>query len=161
MHTTNQATTPSHNPALTVQPLVSHRRDTEWFQAIPGERLSIRVLSASVGGQFSILESYSAPGTATPIHTHLEDEVFHILSGAPTFMIGGEIFESAPGSIIVIPAGTPHGWKNRTREEAHMLAIFRPGGVEELFTRIAGLAPDDIARVAAEYGSVVVGPPIE
>lgn len=145
---------------VTGQHVVGHQRDAEWFEAIPGERLSLRVRSADVGGRYAIMESHAAPGTAAPLHTHREDEIFYVLGGYPTFRLDDEIVETAPGSLVVIPGGTPHAWKNRTDEEVHMLAIFSPGGVEEFFTKIAGLTPDRIAVLAADYGTFVLGPPI-
>jgi hypothetical protein len=44
---------------------------------------------------------------------------------------------------------------------ARCVVTFTPGGVEELFTRIGGLPPAEVAELAAHYGTIVVGPPLE
>lgn len=42
-----------------------------------------------------------------------------------------------------------------------MLATFTPGGVEAMFEQLAGLPPEEVVRVAASFGTVVVGPPLD
>jgi quercetin dioxygenase-like cupin family protein len=117
--------------------------------------------SKDVGGRYGVMESIAGPGTAAPMHTHLEDEIFHVLSGTPTFALADKVFDAKPGDIVIIPAGVPHAWKNRTKTDLHMVVTFVPGGVEELFTKLAGLSPEQIGTLAARYGSVVVGPPLK
>lgn len=135
--------------------------EQEWFSAVPGERLSIRVHSSDTNGKFAILESIAQPGTATPLHTHREDEVFQILEGEVVFSLGSNSISTLKqGDLILIPAGTPHAWRNKSNAPARMTAFFAPGGPEDLFRRIAGRSPEEIAAIAAEYGTVVVGPPI-
>ncbi len=131
-----------------------------WHEAIPGEKVSIRVPAARTGGRYSVMETIASPGAAAPLHTHAEDEFFWVLSGRPTFALGEELFEAAPGSVVNIPAGVPHAWKNATDRDVRMIAVFTPGGVEELFTKLGGLSPVEIAEMAAGYGTMVLGPPI-
>lgn len=126
----------------------------------PGERLRIRVSSSQVSGRYGVMESIAGPGSAAPMHTHLEDEIFHVLDGAPTFALGDTIFDAMPGTMVVVPAGVPHAWKNRTQNDIRLVATFVPGGVEELFTKLAGLSPAQIGALAVQYGTIVVGPPL-
>ncbi len=72
-----------------------------------------------------------------------------------------EIFDVEPGGVVVVTAGTSHAWKNRTESDVHMLVIFSPGGIENLFSRLAGIDPQQFEAEAAKYGSLVLGPPIE
>jgi quercetin dioxygenase-like cupin family protein len=147
--------------AAGITAIVSPPQQQQWFDGIPGERLSIRVPSTEVGGRFTILESISGPGTATPMHTHREDEIFQIIEGVVTFSCGGEIFDVVAGTTVVIPAGAHHAWKNRTGQDIRMMVLLSPGGLETMFQRIAGLSPPEIGAIAAGYGSIIVGPPIE
>ena len=62
-------------------PIVSHHDTIKWFEAIPGEQLCIRVRGTQVNGRYAIMENIAAPGTATPMHFHAEDEIFHVLEG--------------------------------------------------------------------------------
>lgn len=134
--------------------------DTEWFDAIPGERLAIRVSGNEVGGRFSIFESVAQPGTTTPQHFHREDELFHVLEGTLRFLLDGKTVDAPAGTTVVVPAGAHHAWRNRSDRPVRMLVIFTPGGVEALFRQVAGLAPAEIAALAASFGTQVVGPPI-
>ncbi|MCM2477314.1 cupin domain-containing protein [Rhizobium sp. CG5] len=146
---------------ITALPFVRLEKDQTWFEAIPGERLTIRVHSSETGGKFSIMESIAGHGAATPTHTHVEDEVFHILEGEVIFSLHGEISVLAKGDAIYIPGGAPHAWRNNAGTPARMLAFFSPGGVEQMFTEIAGLELPGIIEIASKYGTVLVGPPIE
>ena len=56
--------------------IVSHHDSIKWFDAIPGEQLCIRVHGTQVNGRYAIMENIAAPGTATPMHFHAEDEFF-------------------------------------------------------------------------------------
>lgn len=147
--------------AAGVTAIVSTPQQQDWFDVIPGERISIRVASSEVGGRFAILESVAGPGTATPMHTHREDEIFQILEGVVTFSCGGQIFDAVAGTTVVIPAGAHHAWKNRGGNDVRMVVLFAPGGIEPLFRQLAGRAPEEIGAAAAVYGTVIVGPPIE
>ena len=147
--------------SIELEPFVGHEQDITWYDAMPGERVSIRVLGTQVNGRYSIMESFAGPGSAAPLHTHREDEVFYILDGIATFALGEKILEARKGAVVVIPAGTPHSWKNRTSSDVHVLAMFVGGGVEKMFTKLAGLAPEQVGALAASYGTIIVGPPIE
>ncbi|HEX2526629.1 MAG TPA: cupin domain-containing protein [Geminicoccus sp.] len=147
-------------PSAAQEPGVTGSDDVQWFDGIPGERTAVRVRGTQVQGRFSVIESVAAPGCAAPLHTHVEEETFYIVAGHPTFRLGDQILETSPGDLVLIPAGTPHAWINRTTTPSRMIATFAPGGIEELFTRLNGLAPEGIAALAASYGTVVLGPPM-
>lgn len=136
-------------------------READWVETLPGELLLVRVRAGDVGGRYSMVESVAAPGAASPAHYHAEDEVFQVLSGTMTFMLDGEIISAPEGSTVVIPAGVPHSWKNRTSTAVRVLATFTPGGVEAFLESLGGLAPDAIPAFAATFGTVVVGPPLD
>jgi mannose-6-phosphate isomerase-like protein (cupin superfamily) len=142
-------------------PLIRPYEEQIWFDAIPGERLSIRVHSSEVGGKFSIMENVADDGAATPLHVHREDEVFHIVEGEVVFSLDGELATLGVGGCVLIPAGTPHAWRNKSGRPVRMVAFFSPGGVEDLFVEIEGCTPAEIAELAGRYGTAVVGPPID
>ncbi|MGZ4114892.1 MAG: cupin domain-containing protein [Actinomycetota bacterium] len=45
---------------------------------------------------------------AMPRHTHDHDEVYQVVSGSVTAVIGDESFEVTEGDTVVIPAGAQH-----------------------------------------------------
>ncbi len=129
----------------------------DWFDGKSGERLAIVVHSADVGGSFSVLESVAAPGAGSPMHYHAEDKIFRILEGTLTLSLDGVVFDAHPGTTVAIPAGAPHAWRNRQMAPSRTLVTFTPGGLEELFLQLGGRSPDEIARLAAEFGTYVTG----
>ncbi len=141
--------------------IVSHHDTIKWFEAIPGEQLCIRVHGTQVNGRYAIMENIAAPGTATPMHFHAEDEIFHILEGTVTFSIDGDVFNASVGSIVVIPAGAHHAWRNRSNSPIRMSTFFSPGGVEELYPKLVGLSLEELSTVVEPFGSGIVGPPID
>ena len=142
-------------------PIVSHHDTIEWFEAIPGEQLCIRVHGTQVNGRYAIMENIATPGTATPMHFHAEDETFHILEGTVTFSINGDVFDASVGTIAVIPAGAHHAWRNRSNAPIRMSTFFSPGGVEELYPKLVGLSLEELSAVVEPFGSGIVGPPID
>jgi quercetin dioxygenase-like cupin family protein len=53
------------------------------------------------------------PGQELPVHHHdHEYEVFDVLAGCGTMFLDGEAIELARGSVIFVPAGVRHGFKN-------------------------------------------------
>ncbi len=120
-------------------PIVSHHDTIKWFEAIPGEQLCIRVHGTQVNGRYAIMENIAAPGTATPMHFHAEDEIFHILEGTVTFSIDGDVFNASVGSIVVIPA-TSRVEESFERSDPH---------VDLLFTRWSRRALPQACRLVA------------
>jgi quercetin dioxygenase-like cupin family protein len=114
-----------------------------------------------VNGRYAIMENIAAPGTATPMHFHAEDEIFNILEGTVTFSIDGDVFNASVGSIVVIPAGAHHAWRNRSNAPIRMLTFFSPGGVEELYPKLVGLSLEELSAVVEPFGSGIVGPPFD
>ncbi|NKC31288.1 cupin domain-containing protein [Falsiroseomonas selenitidurans] len=139
---------------------VQARDAAAWLPAIPGERIAIRLHAAQVQGRFSVMESLAEPGCATPLHLHAEEETFYVIEGTPTFRLGDKVFTTAPGDLVLIPAGTPHAWINAGEVPSRMIATFAPGGVEALFSRIAELPPEELVPLAASYGTILLGPPM-
>lgn len=145
---------------LTSQVAGEYDEKKGWFEAFPGERLKVRVHSAKVDGNFTILENVADHGVAAPMHIHTRDEVFHVLEGEVLFSIDGETSVLQEGGEMLIPAGTPHAWRNNSGNQIRALVFFAPGGIEELYFRAAGMTHKEIAELAVQYGTIVVGLPI-
>jgi quercetin dioxygenase-like cupin family protein len=60
----------------------------------------------------SIFFVEAQPGRGAPLHTHEYDEIAIMQEGRSRLVIGDDIHEAVPGEIIVIKAGTPHGFIN-------------------------------------------------
>jgi mannose-6-phosphate isomerase-like protein (cupin superfamily) len=81
---------------------------------------------------YSVSEWWLAPHSDGPgAHLHEENtEVFYVLEGTVSILIGDQWIDAAKGSFIRIPAKTLHDFKNNTDDRAGLLNFFIPGGFE-------------------------------
>jgi mannose-6-phosphate isomerase-like protein (cupin superfamily) len=82
--------------------------------------------------RYSISEWWLQPGSASPgAHSHeANDEIFFVIEGTPSLLVGDEWIEALAGSCIVIPAGVTHDFANRTPALAGLFNVFIPDGFE-------------------------------
>lgn len=59
------------------------------------------------------------------------DEIFYVIEGTASLLIGDAWIEAAAGSFIRIPAGIRHDFENRTDARIGLLNVFIPGGFEK------------------------------
>ena len=156
----SRKTSDAEADASPMRPVFGDPGSKAWFDTIAGERMAVLVHGGAVGGKFSIVESVASPGTATPMHTHREEEIFHVLEGVLTIRCDGRTIEAAPGAIVVVPAGAAHGWRNRGGVPVRMVVTFLPGGPEVMLAGLHRIDPAEIAPYVAGFGSRIVGPPI-
>lgn len=103
----------------------------------PGEGESVGLGDASVrfvapgaatGGAFGLFEYAQPPGPGASPHTHLGiEESFYVLSGTLDVLVGSREVSAGPGSFVLVPRGTRHGFANRSAEPARFLILFTPG----------------------------------
>lgn len=68
------------------------------------------------------------PGQAHALHTHAGvDKVYQVLRGRGCFLLEGAELPMEAGSLLVAPAGVPHGIRNTGSERLVVLAILAPG----------------------------------
>ncbi len=60
----------------------------------------------------SIFFVAAPPGCAVPLHRHDYDEIILVQEGCSSCVVGEDRQDMKAGDIIVIPAGTPHGFTN-------------------------------------------------
>ncbi len=82
--------------------------------------------------RYSISEWYLEPNSGGPgAHLHEEnDEVFYVIEGTVTFLVGERWVDAERGTFLRIPANTLHDFTNRTDLKAAALNFFIPGGFE-------------------------------
>ncbi len=52
------------------------------------------------------------PGKGPALHVHPYDEIVIVQEGSSRWVIGDTIRQASPGDILVVKAGTPHGFVN-------------------------------------------------
>ena len=81
---------------------------------------------------YSISEWWLEPNSDGPgPHQHEEnDEVFYVLEGTTSILIGDKWIDAEKGAFIRIPSTTIHDFKNKTDQKTGVLNFFIPGGFE-------------------------------
>ena len=133
-----------------------------WFLR---NRVQIHISGLQTDGALALLESTGPAGDQTPLHVHhLDDEGFYVLDGQLTLWAGDDRHVLRPGDSVLAPRGVPHSL--RVDSDARWLLTSTPAGFEA-FVRSVGTptppvslpAPDELARIAAQHGIEILGPP--
>lgn len=88
--------------------------------------------------EYSISEWWMEPNTrgiGAHHHDH-ENEIFYVLEGTMSFLVGDEWRDAEQGSFIFVPAGVQHDFENRSTERAGVLNVFTPGAFEANMPKI-------------------------
>jgi uncharacterized RmlC-like cupin family protein len=114
----------------------------------------------------TVFENVIAPGDGPPFHTQAgEDEAWYVLEGELRFRLGDDVANAPAGSLVFVPRGTPHCFRNVAPRAARIIVMFTPSGMERFLDRFAALPvgpvdPDAFASIGAEVGMDVIGPPM-
>ena len=88
--------------------------------------------------RYSISEWWLDPHTKGPgPHSHPEDDVFYVLAGTMSVMVGTEWTDASAGSFVLVPGNVTHDFENRGSEPAGMLNVSAPGDFEQQMPGIA------------------------
>lgn len=125
-----------------------------------GEEVTIYLGGPETGGQFTCFAEVTPPGGGPPPHYHEnEDEWFFPLAGKVEFFLHGEWNEVPMETVVFVPRGTVHTFRNPGDEPLKMLIHTSPSGFEIFFercaTEFAKSGPPDMDRIveiSAEHG---------
>lgn len=85
---------------------------------------------AETKNAYSISEWWLEPNTTGPgAHSHPEDDVFFVLEGTMSILVGDRWVDAPQGSFVLVPGGVTHDFENRSRQRAGVLN-FSPGPFE-------------------------------
>ena len=88
--------------------------------------------------RYSISEWWLEPNTKGPgAHSHDEDDVFYVVEGTMSFLLGDHWVDAPVGSLVLAPGGTTHDFENRSATRAGVLNFSVPGDFE---TSMPGIA---------------------
>lgn len=134
-----------------------------------GELLTFKLESAMTGGAVSLAVITSPPGGGPPaLHTHPPLEAFYVLEGE--YEMNGMTDDgpftvwATPGSVIYVPPGAPHNYKNVGSTPGRMLVVFTDPAAEafqkDLAAASAGGPPDPatLMPVLQRHAVAFVGP---
>ena len=87
---------------------------------------------------YSISEWRLEPHTQGPgAHSHPEDDVFYVIEGTMSFLIGDRWIDATNGSLVLAPGGLTHDFENRSSSSAAVLNFSIPGDFEMNMPAIA------------------------
>lgn len=82
-------------------------------------------------GKYSISEWWLELGTKGPgAHSHAEDDIFYIIGGTMSILVGESWFQAEHGSFVLVPGGVTHDFENRGQVRAGLLTLSIPGTFE-------------------------------
>jgi quercetin dioxygenase-like cupin family protein len=108
--------------------------------ALRGAAVEVLV-DGSGGGPFTMLR-YTAPPdfVGPPPHRHaLTTEAFHVVEGALTVILDGEVAELQAGETALIEVGKVHSFANRRDSQTVFLVVAAPPGLEAFLRELARL----------------------
>lgn len=105
-------------------------------------------------GKYFLSETTVPAGnTGPPFHTHThEDESFFVKKGKLLFTIDDHDITVNQGEFLTIEKGERHSWANITDQDAELLVIFAPAGIEDMFIALEEQM-DSIKEVGLKYGT--------
>ena len=87
---------------------------------------------------YSISEWWLEPHTKGPgAHSHAEDDIFYVIEGTMSILVGDRWIDAPRGSFILAPGGTTHDFENRSSGRAGVLNLSIPGEFETAMPAIA------------------------
>lgn len=100
--------------------------------AMPAMRAVFKADGAETNDRYSISEWWLEPHSGGPgAHSHeANDEIFYVIEGTASVLVGKRWVDAPRGSFVFIPAGTTHDFANRTGERMGVFNVFVPGGFE-------------------------------
>ena len=88
--------------------------------------------------RYSISEWWLEPHTQGPgAHSHDEDDVFYVIEGTMSLLIGDRWIDAPKGSFVLAPGGLTHDFQNRSSIRAGVLNFSIPGDFEQAMPEIA------------------------
>jgi len=129
----------------TITPVVRHAGEGDHVVQMRA-CVSVKLAAgAAEGGRVSAAEFLVPAQFGPPLHVHRgEDELLQILEGTVRIVCGETDVTVGAGGFAYLPRGVPHTFWVQGEEPARMLAVFTPGGIEQLF-----VASGERAEVAA------------
>lgn len=129
------------------------------YQAF-GDTAAFHLTGDQTGGRYTMFVNVTAPGGGPPPHRHdHEDEWFYVVEGRAEFFQDGVWTEVPPGTVVFMPRGSVHAFRNAGDTPLKQIIHTAPSGFETFFARIAeefnrdgGPDMTRVVEISAEHG---------
>lgn len=103
---------------------VTHEKEIAKERIVAGEGTSKQVLiSDSEGPNFALRKFTIEPSGFMPNHTNTVEHEQYVINGSARICIDGKEFDVQIGSVVFIPANTPHWYKNTGSNNFEFLCV--------------------------------------
>jgi quercetin 2,3-dioxygenase len=114
------------------------------------------------GAALGLFRQTIAPESGPPAHVHrAADEFFYVVSGEFSFRLGERIVRAPARSVVFVPRGTVHTFRNMRSEPGVLLVGVTPGGFEGIFAERQDVDVGTDEALMRMHDTEVVGPPLE
>jgi len=79
---------------------------------VVGTKVTVLAAGTTTNG-YGVTLQWGDEGMGPPPHRHAWDEAFYVLEGEVEFVCDGATHVCTPGTLVHVPAGTPHGFHYR------------------------------------------------
>jgi mannose-6-phosphate isomerase-like protein (cupin superfamily) len=148
-----------------LQPFIATPADAESIRPF-GIDMKVLIGGEHTGGGFSAIVADIKPGEGPPPHLHRDrDEYFYVLEGIYELTAGGTDSTVGPGTMVFVPRGTVHTFKNIASTNGKLLEWTIPGSNGDYFRAMhemeasGGFDPEKFAEINRRYVTEFVGPP--
>jgi quercetin dioxygenase-like cupin family protein len=125
--------------------------------AVVGDHYTFLATSEDTDGRYAFFEAAVYPGGGPPPHLHRrEEEGFYVLEGEVAFYVNGNRQVAGPGTMLNLPVGVLHWFKNETDRPAKMLIWVAPGGIEKMFQEVGSFVADRSAPPPPPAGGLLI-----
>lgn len=111
--------------------------------AVVGDLYTFLATGEDTDGRYAMWEAILLPGGGPPPHLHRrEEEGFYVLEGEVAFWVEEQRQVAGPGTLLNLPVGVTHAFKNESDRPARMLVWVAPAGLEKMFWEVGQIVPD-------------------
>lgn len=129
-----------------------------------GIDMKVMLGAEHTGGMFSAVLGDVRPGDGPPPHLHHDrEEYFFVLAGTYSLSVNGAEETIGPGTMVFVPRGTVHAFKNISGEMGKILEWTIPGGNGDYFREMdqmeqaGGFNPERFAAINRKFVTEFVG----
>jgi mannose-6-phosphate isomerase-like protein (cupin superfamily) len=138
-----------------IEPLISLPGEGDKIEA-NGIEIFLKAKTHQTNGLWSMIEYVLPPSLpAPPAHFHKKtQEMFYVLEGKLQFTLDGKIIDAPSGTLVVVPEGAIHTFKNSTNDKVRFQVWFSPGGMEQYFLDVQELIKNEPAWPPADMSKL-------
>lgn len=110
---------------------MQHQNNPKSFKMM-GIELNVKVSKDDSGNKISSIEQTVFPGAGSPPHIlHDADKMIYVIEGKFLLRNGNQNIEGEAGTMVYIPKGVIHNFKNIGTDSGKVLVTLTPGGHED------------------------------